>query len=146
MVRWRSFAAAWLPVLLWMALILTLSARSDFPAQSNPVTGETIRSTYALAKTAHVVEYRVLGGLLYRAARAPGGGLALPPARAAAWSVIAAATLGAADELRQSLVPNRSPRLSDVLIDGASALAMAAVLLARNRRRLRGRAATRVVE
>jgi VanZ family protein len=125
----------WLPVLVWMALILVLSGRSDLPVRSNPVTGEVAHTTYWSAKVAHVVEYAVLGGLLFRAATARGGGFRLAPLPATVGVVAAATIFGAVDELRQSFVPGREPRLSDVVLDGASALGMVAVVLIRRRLR-----------
>jgi VanZ family protein len=119
----------WLPVIAWMALILTLSGLSGLPARTNPTTGEVIRSTYTTAKIAHVAEYGVLGALLLRATTAAGGGLALAPMRAALWSVAAAAAFGMGDEVRQSFVPNRNPRLEDALLDAVSALASVTLVL-----------------
>ena len=127
MSRLRAVAWTWLPVLLWIALILTLSGQSNLPARQNPATGEVIRSTYTVAKLAHVVEYGVLALLLLRATTMPRGGLGLRFGTAAISTVVAATLFGAVDELRQSLVPNREPRLGDVLIDGASALAAVCV-------------------
>ena len=128
MSRLGALASAWLPVLVWMAVILTLSGQSNLPARQNPATGEVIRSTYTLAKLAHVVEYGVLGLLILRAMTTPLGGLGLSFASAARWTVAAATLFGAADELRQSLVPNREPSVGDVLIDGASALTAACLV------------------
>ncbi len=145
-VRLRSLATAWLPVLLWMAMILSLSGRSDIPPRTNPATGETVRATYTIAKLAHVVEYVVLGALLLRAMRLPGGGLGLAPTRAVLWSVLAAGAFGAADELRQAFVPNRSPSVVDVVIDGASALASVTGWLAFQRRNEARRALSRVLD
>jgi VanZ family protein len=114
---------AWLPVLLWMALILTLSSQSNLPARTNAQTGETIRTTYTAAKLAHVAEYSVLGLLLLRAFASPRGGLGLQLWVAITASVLVAGLFGGLDELRQSFVPNREPRLSDIALDTASALA-----------------------
>jgi hypothetical protein len=125
----------WLPVLVWMALILVLSGRSDLPVRSNPATGEVAGTTYWTAKAAHVLEYAVLGGLIFRAATARGGGIALAPLRVTVWVVAAATVFGMVDELRQSFVPGREPRLSDVVLDGASALGMVTVVLIRRRLR-----------
>jgi len=136
----------WLPVLLWMALILGLSGRSDFPSRTNPATGEVVTTTYTLAKTAHVVEYSVLGSLLLRAATAPGGGLGLAPTRAAIWVVVAATAFGIGDELRQSFVPKREPRLADVAIDAMSALAAVVLMVVWRRLRDTQRYAQRIVE
>jgi VanZ family protein len=121
-------AGYWLPVILWMLLILFLSGRSDFGRQPNPVTGEPVRTTFTLAKMLHLVEYGVLAAVLFRATTAAGGGVGLRPGRAAVWVVLIATAFGAADELRQSFVPAREPRLADVAIDGCGAvLAMVAV-------------------
>lgn len=114
---------AWAPVLLWMALILSLSSRSDLPIRTNPQTGETIRTTFTLAKLAHVFEYSVLALLLLRALMTEAGGLRLSLKQANIVTVLASAVFGGLDELRQSLVPNREPRLTDVALDTVSALA-----------------------
>ena len=146
MARLVAFAGAWLPVLVWMVLILTLSGQSELPTRANPATGATIRTTYMTAKMAHLVEYGVLGGLLLRAARAPGGGLAIPTARAAVWAVVAATAFGAGDEVRQSFVPARSPSLVDVVIDATSALVVVGGWLAWQRRRADQQATRRAFE
>ena len=132
--RAGAIAWVWLPVLAWMALILTLSSQSNLPSRENPVTGEVIRSTYTLAKLAHVVEYAVLALLILRAATTSKGGIGLNFLTAAIWTVTVATLFGAADELRQSFVPNREPSFGDVLIDGTSALT--AVCVASLARRL----------
>lgn len=113
----------WLPVLLWMALILWMSSRSDLPVRTNPQTGEAIRTTFTTAKVAHVVEYGILALLLVRALMGAGGGLRLPLPAAIAVTVLVAAMFGGLDEIRQSFVPTREPRLTDVALDTASALA-----------------------
>jgi VanZ family protein len=112
----------WLPVLLWMALILSLSSRSDLPVRTNPQTGETIKSTFALAKLTHLAEYGIMALLLLRALMSAGGGLRLPIRRAIAVTFFVAAAFGGLDELRQSFVPTREPRLTDIAIDTAGAL------------------------
>ena len=114
---------AWLPVLIWMAFILSLSSQSDVPIRTNPQTGETIRATFTMAKLAHVVEYSVLALLLLRALMTRAGSLNLSLIPAIIVTVLAAAIFGGLDELRQSLVPNREPRLTDVALDTVSALA-----------------------
>jgi VanZ family protein len=88
----------WLPVLIWAAVIFTLSS---IPSLSTGLgTWDTI-----LRKGAHLTEYAVLGGLLYRAlGREP---LAL------AVGIAYAAT----DELHQSFVRGRHASPVDVAID-----------------------------
>ena len=106
-----------------MFLILWMSSRSDLPVRTNPQTGETIKTTFTLAKIAHVVEYSVLALLLLRALMSPLGGARLAFKTAAICTVVTCGLFGGLDELRQSLVPNREPRLFDVALDTASALA-----------------------
>ena len=90
--------SAWLPVLAWAAVIFTLSS---IPSHS---TGLGAWDTI-LRKGAHLTEYAVLGGLLYRAlCREP---LAL------AVGIAYAAT----DELHQYFVRGRHASPVDVAID-----------------------------
>jgi VanZ family protein len=97
MVRSRLLTV-WLPVLVWAGVIFTLSS---IPSLSTGLgTWDTI-----LRKAAHVTEYAVLGGLLYRAlGREP---LAL------AVGIAYAAT----DELHQYFVRGRHASPVDVAID-----------------------------
>jgi VanZ family protein len=88
----------WLPVLVWAAVIF---AFSSIPSLSSGLgTWDTI-----LRKVAHVTEYAVLGGLLYRAlGREP---LAL----------VAGIAYAATDELHQHFVRGRHASPVDVAID-----------------------------
>ena len=108
--------------MLWMALILSLSSQSDLPARTNPQTGETIRATFAAAKLFHVFEYSVLALLLLRALTTPRGGVRLALGTAVVVAVVVSGLFGGLDELRQSFVPRREPRLSDIALDTASSL------------------------
>jgi len=88
----------WLPVLVWAAVIL---AFSSIPGLSSGLgTWDTI-----LRKGAHVTEYAVLGGLLYRAL----GGEPLALAAGIAYA--------ATDELHQHFVRGRHASPVDVAID-----------------------------
>jgi VanZ family protein len=91
-------STVWLPVVIWAAVIFTLSS---IPSLSTGLgTWDTI-----LRKGAHLTEYAVLGGLLYRAlGREP---LAL------AMGIAYAAT----DELHQYFVRGRHASPVDVAID-----------------------------
>ena len=119
----------WGPVLLWMAVILALSSRSDFRSAAPTPVAESQGVFFAVSKVVHVVEYGVLALLLLRALRGGGSGWCLPLGLAVVVSVLVAGLFGALDELRQSFVPNRSPRLADIALDTASAL-VAALLAA----------------
>jgi VanZ family protein len=88
----------WLPVLVWAAVIF---AFSSIPSLSSGLgTWDTI-----LRKGAHVTEYAVLGGLLYRA-------LGREPLALAAGIAYAAT-----DELHQHFVRGRHGSPVDVAID-----------------------------
>jgi VanZ family protein len=88
----------WLPVLVWAAVIF---AFSSIPSLSSGLgTWDTI-----LRKGAHVTEYAVLGGLLYRA-------LGREPLALAAGIAYAAT-----DELHQHFVRGRHASPVDVAID-----------------------------
>lgn len=119
----------WGPVLLWMAVILALSSRSDFRSAAPAPVAESHSVFFAVSKVVHVVEYGVLALLLLRALRGSGGGWRLPLGLAVVVAVLGSGLFGALDELRQSFVPNRSPRLADIALDTASAL-VAALLAA----------------
>jgi VanZ family protein len=103
MARSRLFTV-WLPVLVWGAVIFTLSS---IPSLSTGLgTWDTI-----LRKGAHLTEYAVLGALLYRAlGREP---LAL------AVGIAYAAT----DELHQYFVRGRHASPVDVAIDAVGVAA-----------------------
>jgi VanZ family protein len=88
----------WLPVVVWAAVIFTLSS---IPSLSTGLgTWDTI-----LRKGAHLTEYAVLGGLLYRA-------LGREPLALAAGIAYAAT-----DELHQYFVRGRHASPVDVAID-----------------------------
>ena len=114
MVRSRLLTV-WLPVVAWAAVIFALSS---IPSLSTGLgTWDTI-----LRKGAHLTEYGVLGGLLYRAL----GREAL----ALATGIVYAAT----DELHQYFVRGRHASPVDVAID-AVGLAVGMLLWLRLRER-----------
>jgi VanZ family protein len=114
MVRSRLLTV-WLPVLVWAAVIFTFSS---IPSLSSGLgTWDTI-----LRKGAHVTEYAVLGGLLYRA-------LGREPLALAAGIAYAVT-----DELHQHFVRGRHASPVDVAID-AVGVALGMLLWLRLRER-----------
>jgi VanZ family protein len=91
---------AWLPVVLWAALIFTLSSIPDLGTGLG--TWDLV-----LRKIAHAAEYAVLGFLLLRAIGNELAGLAGGIAYAIS------------DEIHQSFVPGRQAAVRDVLVDAA---------------------------
>jgi VanZ family protein len=102
---------AWAVLLAYVILIFYLSSRSHLPAP---------REIPHWDKLAHLIEYGILGYLSQRAAR-----LTWPTTRSAAalrrllgvW--IAGLCVAAADEMFQSMVPNREPSHLDFAADAA---------------------------
>jgi len=104
---------AWLLVFLWMAGILYTSSLGQ---AVTPVQGamQTL-----VSKLGHVTEYAILGGLLALAVRREAAG-SWGRARYVLVAALIGGTFAAFDELRQSFVPGREPRVTDVLLDLAS--------------------------
>jgi len=97
MARSRAITV-WLPVLVWAAVIFTFSS---IPSLSS---GLGVWDT-VLRKCAHVTEYAILGGLLYRALEREAPALA------------AGIAYAATDELHQHFVRGRHASPVDVAID-----------------------------
>lgn len=97
-------ASAWLPVVVWAAVIFTLSAIPDLGTGLG--TWDTI-----LRKGAHLTEYAILGALLLRAL-----GRELP-------ALAAGLAYAVSDEIHQAFVPGRNARLLDVVFDALGVLA-----------------------
>jgi len=92
--------SVWLPVLVWAAVIFTLSA---IPSLSTGLGGwDTV-----LRKGAHLTEYAILGGLLLRAL-----GREVP-------AVVVGALYAVSDEVHQHFVRGRHAAPLDVLLDTA---------------------------
>ena len=93
-----SRVSAWLPVVAWALVIFALSS---IPSLGTGLGGWDL----ALRKIAHVLEYAILGALLYRAAAHE------------AWSVALGAIYAASDEFHQAFVPGRAGSITDWVID-----------------------------
>jgi VanZ family protein len=101
-------ASAWLPVLVWAGLIFALSSIPDL---GTGLGGWDL----ALRKAAHLVEYAVLGALLFRAVSS-----GVQPVRnggTMVWAWILGAAYAASDELHQHFVPGRQASALDLAID-----------------------------
>jgi VanZ family protein len=122
----------WVPPIVWAALIFAGSTHVLSGAQTgswlawvvHAVIGHPLPATefdslhFAVRKAGHLIEYFILGLLLFRALRADRSGWTW------SWAVAAiaiAALYAASDEWHQSFVPSRTPSVWDVLIDTAGA-------------------------
>jgi VanZ family protein len=138
----------WLPVVVWATFISWFSTDA-FSARStnsyiDPVLrfffGDLTPAGFRLAhsvvrKSAHLVEYAILAGLMVRAQTT--AGTAVP--RTVLWRTIAYCGLYALlDEAHQNFVPSRTGSPIDVLVDTTGAT-LGALTLARWRNRLSDR-------
>jgi hypothetical protein len=102
----RFFFTYWLPVLLYITLIIGLSSRPNLASPFHFFNGD---------KLAHVMEYFVLGWLMVRALRHSFF------SRSVLAAVLLAITLGvmvgAGDEWFQSFIPGRDSSARDLLAD-----------------------------
>src|SRR5262249_32655982 len=130
-LNFREFLKAWLPVLLWMALMFLGSTDLMSAEHTSRFLEPLLRwlapgiSPQALAqahfyvrKAAHLTEYVILASLLFRAIR---------PWTASYWKRAALAFFPAAlfafgDEFHQAFVPSRTSSLGDVAIDCSGAV------------------------
>ena len=105
---------AWLPVALWAAVIFTLSSLPSL--DSGLGTWDIV-----LRKLAHLAEYAILGGLLYRALRRE------PTA------VVLGSLYAVTDEVHQTFVSGREGSPVDWLIDAVGVVAGVFFLARRDR-------------
>ncbi len=135
-LNFREIAKAWLPVLLWMGLMFFGSTdlmSSEHTAQfltpflhwlkPNISAATLVQAQVLIRKAAHVTEYAILAGLIFRALRGLIGTFWLRAVLAFA----AAMTFAVTDEFHQAFVPSRTSSLGDIFIDCAGAIAGIAI-------------------
>lgn len=143
--RARSELTAWIPVLLWAAVIWLLGGDAFSAPETSRILGPLIawlfpdldvetldRIVAGIRKLAHPGVYGLLAGLAFRAdARtAPAHGSALR----AAFSLMPVLTLSVADEWRQSASALRTGASFDVALDLAGGVGVVALALFVERR------------
>ena len=109
-----GFVGYWLPVLLWMALIM-VGTSLPRPPHLGVESGD---------KLAHLVAYGVLGVLLMRAFRFAA---ACPWWQAALASVLFGTAYGVLDEVHQAFLPSRTCSVEDLVADVMGLIAAALV-------------------
>lgn len=121
--RLKSVALAWLPALIYMALIFILS--------SIPTLASYSRHLPFRDKGVHFLEYAILGALTTHAA-----GRTFPDrsrGRVFLFGVTLATLFGISDELHQAFVPGRSADFGDIIADFLGATVGGLVRLALRR-------------
>ena len=126
----RRTILLWLPALLWMAVIFVLSSQSGLRVSDDTAVDRPLRTI------AHLGSYALLAGLLLFALDRGGR----PTLKGVAVAFTVALLYGVSDEFHQSLVPDRTGRADDVLVDALGAVmgVTVAALILVSRSRLRG--------
>ncbi len=123
----KKLAFLWLPVLIWAGLIFYLSSIPNLAVGEGTV-------DFLTRKPAHIVEYALLFGLIWRALQ---GSLAVTARTlyfsAAVFTLLYAVT----DEIHQMLVPSREGKLYDLGFDLLGVVLGAVLLLRRHRKLLK---------
>ena len=126
----RGFLKFWLPVLVWMAIIFTASADSKSYQHSSLFVEPFLRWLFPhmpeseiaeihhiFRKCCHLVEYAVLGLLVFRALSQGHTGLSPWSWPRVGGTLLIVFLYASSDEYHQSFVPTRTPLFSDVCID-----------------------------
>ena len=93
----------WLPAILWSLVIFVFSslAGADF--------SKSHESNFLIRKVLHIVEYSILCLAFYRGCKKP-------------WlSILLTVLFAVSDEYHQTLIPGRTGKVSDILIDSFAA-------------------------
>jgi VanZ family protein len=102
---------AWLPVILWAALIFRFSSGTI------PLASAVHWQDFLVKKTGHILLFGALAVLIYRGLRMEG----VSRKRSAIYAVISAILYGATDEYHQMYTQGRESHMRDVFIDGGGA-------------------------
>lgn len=141
-LKLRTFVIYWLPVIIWMSLIFTVSGNAGSFQHSSRILGPLLRwlfpsmshetqdvIIFGIRKCAHLTEYAILAFLVWHAWRKPRWHDPRPwmwsHAGVAIWVAMFYATT---DEFHQTFVPSREGCVRDVLIDSTGAVAGMIVL------------------
>ncbi|CAN5318002.1 hypothetical protein BH10PAT1_BH10PAT1_3970 [soil metagenome] len=97
----------WAPPIIWGILIFSGSS------VATPAVSPIYNVDFLAHKLAHIIEYAILGILLYRALKEE----KISRKEAVVYAIIIAAFYGFTDEFHQSFTPHRTTRMRDVIID-----------------------------
>jgi VanZ family protein len=125
----KKFFKFWLPVIMWMAIIFTLSSIPDLKTD--------LKEDFILRKIAHILEFAILTFLLFRAMSSGKSG----QSRSALigeiiYSAIIALFYAFSDEFHQFFVQGRQCSFRDVSIDSVGILIVASLCYIKNRKKL----------
>ena len=121
----------WLPVVVWATFISWFSTDAFSARSTNSYIDPILRFLFGdltpagfrawhgiIRKSAHLIEYAILGALTCRALTMPGSRV---PRAMIARAMVYCAAYAALDEIHQDFVPSRTGSGIDVMIDAAGA-------------------------
>ena len=131
----KTLLKYWLPAVLWMSVIFTASSDAMSGQRTSRFIGPFLRWLYPrisdetvmsvqffVRKGAHMTEYAILAGLLWRARRHASKDDARPwRLEEAVFALLISALYAGSDEFHQRFVTSREASLLDVTIDIAGA-------------------------
>jgi VanZ family protein len=136
-----TFVGYWLPPLLWMGLIWSVSSDIGSADHSAGLFGWIVDALFPWAtpaqiglahlvvrKVGHVVEYAILAALWFRALYA---GRRLAGTQSALTALAISVAWAIVDEIHQSFVPSRTGSSLDVILDSTGATLILLILFAR---------------
>lgn len=100
----------WFPPIIWAGLIFYMSSRSNIH------TVDVYWQDFVIKKIAHFTEYFIFTVLVYRALSNTTN---LSKKKSLVISFIITVVYAVSDELHQSFIPGREPRVRDVFIDAS---------------------------
>jgi len=103
----KKLAFLWLPVLAWMGLIFYLSSVPNLSVGEGAV-------DFWTRKPAHIVEYAILFGLIWRALR---GSLTVTVKKLYFSAAVFTISYAVTDEVHQLLTPSRAGKIEDLGFD-----------------------------
>ncbi|OGS20592.1 MAG: hypothetical protein A2252_00920 [Elusimicrobia bacterium RIFOXYA2_FULL_39_19] len=113
----------WLQVVLWCAIIFTLSHIPSLRIEAFGIWD------FFLRKLAHITEFGILFGLIYRALkRSTKWYNQHNLSRLLFWSAFLSFIYAVSDEFHQLFIPGRTPAVLDVLIDSTGILIMFVII------------------
>ncbi len=141
--KWRLTLFYGGPMILWMALIFTMSTgagrdthsvgilvrliRTFDPPAAREMRPEVLRLIdYVLRRCAHIVEYMVLMLLVFRAVQHGRNRLRW---KTALLALVICVAYAATDETHQLFVPGRTASIRDVMLDSTAALVCEAAIM-----------------
>jgi len=118
----NKFIKYWLPIILWIGVIFTLSSIPDLKTD--------LKEDFILRKIAHAMEFAILTLLLFRAIKFSGAGFK----KAIVYAFILALFYAFSDEFHQLYVFGRQCSIKDVGIDSIGILIALGLCYIKNRK------------